>query len=150
MIIQPRVDVFRGNRSLGTLNPSQNLYLTAGNQVQAVPTPGVREEPGGMLLGLFDGSNPLPDLSGIFQGQNPFEDVYVVLDAYPQTAGGAATFLVLVNPMVGFIWLGGLLLGLGGLIALVPARRKKRAASPAAEPVRQVASAATRPEEAAV
>ncbi len=150
MVIQARVDIYRGNRSLGTLNPSQNLYLAGGNQVQAVPTPGVREEPGGMLLALFDGSNPVPDLAGIFQGQNPFEDVYVVLDAYPQTANGAATFLVLVNPMVGFIWLGGLLLGLGGLVALVPARRKKRAGNRAAEPVRRVASTSTRPEEAVV
>jgi len=150
MVIQARVDLYRGTRSLGVLTPAQNLYLSGGQTVQALPTPAVREEPGGMLMALLSGSSPWPDLGEIFQGHNPFEDVYVVLDAYTSSPNGPGTLLVFVNPMVGFIWLGGALLGLGGLIALVPARRRRRAVDTAAEPQREAAMAPAQQEEVAV
>jgi cytochrome c biogenesis factor len=47
-------------------------------------------------------------------------------------------FLLIVSPLVTWIWLGALIIGLGGLIALWPvpavARRRREAAVPARQP----------------
>lgn len=85
-----------------------------------------------MVYGLFQGRSPLSDLSQLAHGRNPFEDLYVVLEAVDaqnastHNPNRAVTLQVLVNPMVGFIWLGGLVVGLGGVFALFPARRRRR------------------------
>jgi cytochrome c biogenesis factor len=68
--------------------------------------------------------------------------LYIVLqgidtaNANAHNANRTVIVQVLVNPMVGFIWLGGIVIGLGGFAALVPARRRRRVAVTAAEPVR--------------
>lgn len=83
-----------------------------------------------MLLGIPAGRSPLPDLGQLFRGRNPFEDLYIVLQAvnpnmkHPERS--SAQIEVLVNPMVGFIWLGGMVAGLGGVVALLPALRRRR------------------------
>ncbi len=143
-------DVSRGGRSLGTFVPTQNLYFTSG---QNVPTPAVREEPLDMFTGLLSGRNPVPELAQLAHGRNPFEDVYLVLQAYDHVRASnlndpraTATLQVLINPMVGFIWLGGLVVGLGGLFALVPSRRRRPATVESPEWIR----APVQPEEAPV
>jgi cytochrome c-type biogenesis protein CcmF len=132
MVIEAPTKVDYGDRTLGTLLPSQNVYPT---MEQPVVTPAVREEPWDMALGLVRGRSPLPDLAQLFRGRNPFEDLYVVLvsvnnvnaNNFSAPRSGSVTLQVLVNPMVGFIWLGGALVGLGGLLALLPGRRRRRA-----------------------
>jgi cytochrome c-type biogenesis protein CcmF len=58
------------------------------------------------------------------------EDLYVTLLGYnPET--GAATLRVFVNPLVGWIWLGGAIVALGAAFAAWPERRR-RAVLPAA------------------
>lgn len=52
------------------------------------------------------------------------EDLYLVLGGW--TADGTATFEVLVNPLVSWIWIGGGVLFLGGLIAFWPDKRERR------------------------
>lgn len=52
------------------------------------------------------------------------EDLYVILGAWND---GTATFKVLVNPMVMWLWIGGGLFLLGGLVAFWPARRRRGA-----------------------
>ena len=47
------------------------------------------------------------------------EDLYVVLNAW---GDGAATFYVFVNPMMVWVWIGGMVLTFGGLAAWWPAR----------------------------
>jgi cytochrome c-type biogenesis protein CcmF len=128
VVIRGAVTASRAGESLGTLYPSQNVF-TAG---QTVATPGVREEPFGLVTGLFSGHNPLDDLGQLFAGRNPFEDLYIVLEAPGKKTNSPSTIQVLVNPMVGFIWLGGMVMGLGGLLALLPPRRRVRVT--AAEP----------------
>ena len=54
------------------------------------------------------------------------EDLYVILVSWDET--GAAAFKVLVNPLVIWIWIGGTVVVLGGLIAFWPKRRAKPAA----------------------
>jgi cytochrome c-type biogenesis protein CcmF len=50
------------------------------------------------------------------------EDLYVVLAGYD---GNEATFKVLVNPLVAWLWIGGGMMALGTLIAMAPDRRRK-------------------------
>ena len=54
------------------------------------------------------------------------EDLYVTLIAYnPDT--GSATLRVFVNPLVGWIWLGGAIVALGAVFAAWPERRRRAA-----------------------
>jgi cytochrome c-type biogenesis protein CcmF len=67
----------------------------------------------------------------------PLEDLYVILETFEDEGGELvdpnlsqqATFTFLVNPLVSFIWLGSLVLTVGGLIAMWPdaERIRKRA-----------------------
>jgi cytochrome c-type biogenesis protein CcmF len=135
MVLGAQVTAFRNGRSLGIFVPSLNVYP---GQSEPVVTPAVREEPFDMVTGLFAGRNPLPDLAALFQGRNPFEDLYFVLqgvDAHMKhPATSPATIQVFVNPMVGFIWLGGIVIGLGGLTALLPAARRRRVPAAVTQP----------------
>ncbi|OGO30776.1 MAG: cytochrome C biogenesis protein [Chloroflexi bacterium RBG_16_56_11] len=54
------------------------------------------------------------------------EDLYVILVGWEDT--GATSFKVIINPLVSWIWLGGIVFVLGGLLAFWPERR--RPASP--------------------
>ncbi len=50
------------------------------------------------------------------------EDLYVILIG--QDPDGRTAFKVLVNPLVDWIWIGGAVICLGGLVAFWPERRK--------------------------
>ncbi len=56
------------------------------------------------------------------------EDLYVTLLA-SDSATGAVTVRVFLNPMVVWIWIGGFLVGVGSLFAIWPDRRRARVAS---------------------
>ena len=63
----------------------------------------------------------------------PTRDLYVVLNAL--TEDGAANLTVFVNPLVLWLWVAGVLVALGGLLAAwpgPPSSRRERARSPAA------------------
>jgi len=53
---------------------------------------------------------------------NLVEDLYVILDDWDDTQNAA--FTILVNPMVSWIWIGGFLLLVGGLVSFSAAPRK--------------------------
>ena len=55
----------------------------------------------------------------------PFSDVYLSLAAVPDTPGGPAVIGVVVQPLVGWLWLGGVLMAVGTLLAAVPGRRRR-------------------------
>jgi cytochrome c-type biogenesis protein CcmF len=55
--------------------------------------------------------------------EHPAEDLYLVLVAYEQD-GSRATIKAIVSPMVGWIWLGGMVIGAGVIFALWPRRRR--------------------------
>jgi cytochrome c-type biogenesis protein CcmF len=139
MVLQANLATSRAGQSLGLLAPSLNYYTT---MQQPVVTPAVREQPFDLMQGLVQGENPLPQLAQLFHGRNPFEDLYVVLQGIDTTNAGkhntnrAIILQVMVNPMVGFIWFGGFLVGLGGVAALVPSRRRRRAPAMVTEPIR--------------
>ena len=53
----------------------------------------------------------------------PLEDLYIILVGWGDD--GSTTFKVLVNPLVSWMWIGGGVLFLGGLVAFWPERREK-------------------------
>ena len=81
------------------------------------------------------------------------EDLYVILSDVADLRGALAnepeaqtvTFTFLVNPLVGWIWYGGMIVALGGLIAMWPGAPAGRARvpEPAALPARAPATAVT-------
>jgi len=147
MVLGVDLRVLRAGQDLGVLSPSQNIFVTGQ---QTVITPAVREEPWDMATGLLQGHSPLPDLAQLVSGRNPFEDLYIMLEAVDTGNAGvhranrSVTIQAMVNPMVGFIWLGGFVVGLGGFCALLPARRRRRVTAVATEAIR------IQPEEAPV
>jgi cytochrome c-type biogenesis protein CcmF len=64
------------------------------------------------------------------------EDLYLVYAAPPPAEGGKAIVQVFLNPLVMWVWIGGIVLGLGTLIALLPNQKissAKRARTPVEE-----------------
>jgi cytochrome c-type biogenesis protein CcmF len=51
-----------------------------------------------------------------------FEDLYVILSAFEQD-GRSATIKAMINPMISWIWIGGGIILLGVLVAVLPERR---------------------------
>ncbi len=52
------------------------------------------------------------------------EDLYIILAGFQED--GSATFKIHVNPLVKWLWIGGLVLGAGTLIAMLPDWREKK------------------------
>jgi cytochrome c-type biogenesis protein CcmF len=99
-----RVEVARDGRRVAVLDPRMNHYDT---QREPIGTPAVRTGFG--------------------------HDLYLSIlnvDPATQTLGLHA----LVNPMVGWIWIATFVMALGGVLALLPARRREAAAVPAGVP----------------
>ena len=63
-----------------------------------------------------------------------FDDVYLTIDALPADPGGPVTIGVTVQPLVAWLWGGGVLLVLGAVLAAVPGRRR-RPTDPVSAPV---------------
>jgi cytochrome c-type biogenesis protein CcmF len=61
--------------------------------------------------------------TGVGIRTTPLDDLYVVLAGWEED--GSASFMVFVNPLVIWIWLGGIMAVGGGLIALWPERRAR-------------------------
>lgn len=65
-------------------------------------------------------------------------DLYVVLGAYdPDT--GLATFQAYLNPMVAWLWIGGLIIALGTVVVMLPPRASRQVTVTAPEGVRAAA-----------
>jgi cytochrome c-type biogenesis protein CcmF len=102
--IRARVDISRNGRNLGALYPRMNQYE---NQREPIGTPAVRT--------------------------SLTEDLYLSIHNIDSDSGTVG-LLVLVNPMVGWIWIATAIIALGGLVAIVPAWRGETVAVRAAAP----------------
>lgn len=89
--------------------------VSAGLQVARNGTPWTVMAPGKRFLEGFE-DQPVSNI-GIRYGL--VEDLYIVLTGWEAQS---ATFYVFVNPLVSWIWIGGFVLVLGGLIAWWPER----------------------------
>ncbi len=92
------LQVARGGRVVGQMDPKLNFYRTSD---QPVATPAVRSRPD--------------------------KDLYLTLLSFEQD-GSSATLRAVVEPLVGWIWIGGFIVGLGALVSGWPARRRRRIA----------------------
>jgi cytochrome c-type biogenesis protein CcmF len=91
------IDVAVGGVSLGSLSPRDNTYLKGKMAGQKIGTPAVRS---GMK-----------------------EDLYLTLLRVDESAGlKIASVRVIVQPMMRWLWFGGLVMVAGGLIAAWPKR----------------------------
>jgi cytochrome c-type biogenesis protein CcmF len=114
-VVKARVRIERDGRDLGVYAPSVNIFPGSTN---AIGTPSVR-------TGLR-------------------EDVYLTLVSAPSgDAAGRVTIGVAVNPMVVWLWIGGGVVVLGTVLALVPGPRRRRvvAEAPVEQPEREAVMA---------
>ncbi len=90
----------------------------------------------GKLLGQIEPhrniyhKNPEMPTSEVGLRSTPIEDVYVLLNGWEQ-GGEMATFTVYVNPLTMWMWIGGIVLVIGTLIAIWPHPARRKAESPA-------------------
>jgi cytochrome c-type biogenesis protein CcmF len=89
--------VTKGGRDVGQVVPTRQLFRLREDQPQTIP---------GVL-------------------SRPLEDVYVLLGTYDPESG-KATFKAFVNPLIGGVWLGMLILVAGTLIAAWPDAAEER------------------------
>ena len=61
------------------------------------------------------------------------EDLYLTLMAFDQQQGSHATIRAIVNPAVPWLWIGGMIVALGAILAVMPQRGSGRPAVSAAE-----------------
>jgi cytochrome c-type biogenesis protein CcmF len=94
-VLVAEVSVTRDGRSLGRVDPSLNLYPGAS---EPIGTPSIRY---GVL-----------------------KDLYSSVIGFEGEAGGRATFRFFLNPGVLWLWVGGGIMALGGLVAAWPTRRR--------------------------
>jgi cytochrome c-type biogenesis protein CcmF len=86
-----QITVSQNGRTLADLRPRHDLYLGAM------------------------GNTPM-NVAGLYSSVQG--DFYVLLADFQQPDGATATFKVFVNPLINFIWFGGLILIVGTLVAV--------------------------------
>jgi len=104
-VLAAGVTILRDGREIGRMEPRMNFYPMSD---QPVPTPSVRSRPAG--------------------------DLYINLQAFAQD-GSNATLRVIVEPLVPWIWAGGMIVCLGAIISM----GGRRTAAPSAVRVRAAA-----------
>jgi cytochrome c-type biogenesis protein CcmF len=92
-----------------TYRPSNTTYLNMGAEVG---TPSVR-------TGLT-------------------EDVYLTLDPGAAAGDTSATIRVFIKPMILWLWIGGLVMAIGTLLAAFPGSRRRRAVEPVSAPISEL------------
>ena len=105
------------------------------------------------LLRVDGGSVFTPAISQFGNGTQPVgtpaidsslsSDVYLTINSIP-SKGGAWTFGVVVQPMVMWLWVGGVLIVVGSILSAVPGRRR-RPTDPVSTPVAAAAPPAPEP-----
>ena len=108
------VHVTQGDREVGVLTPSMNFYQSRAAQDMGPTTE----------VGLHTSLR---------------EDVYVVLNGY-ENGGQLAAFEIFVNPLMIWLWIGGLVMVLGTLFALWPMPERAPQRVPSRRPIAQPVS----------
>ncbi len=99
--VHVQLAVSRGGRSLGTLAPGQRLFTDTADQ---------------RVANEVDIRTLFPSLT----------DVYTILQGIDANSSQGVDVKVLVNPMIGLIWLAGVVFLTGAVVALWPDPREAR------------------------
>jgi cytochrome c-type biogenesis protein CcmF len=85
-------------------------------------------------IGTFDGSTTGTSTPAIVS--TPFVDVYLALTSVPKSsaASNPVDIDVFIQPLIAWLWAGGALVAVGGLLAAAPGRRR-RPTDPASVPL---------------
>lgn len=105
-VTEAKVSLYRDGKFLQTLEPHKDFFLSTR---QPLSIPAVFSRPG--------------------------EDVYVLLVAWEEIGLTGSTFKIYLNPLVNWIWLGGLALIVGTLLAAWPERQAAVSWTVARQPV---------------
>ncbi|HEX3035686.1 MAG TPA: heme lyase CcmF/NrfE family subunit [Thermodesulfobacteriota bacterium] len=97
--IAATLTLFNAGEKVGVMVPERNIYKYQGNRE-------INQETEVALRSSFR------------------DDLYVILSEF--NGSGTATFRVLINPMVSWIWAGGVVLLLGAIITMWPSMRRQR------------------------
>ncbi len=100
LIREADIAVFNNGRAVGQINPRTEFYQRTG---QPMTIPGVRSTVG--------------------------EDFYVIMVNWESVTADAATFRVYLNPLINWVWAGGIIFVLGTLIAAWPAAAEEKVAA---------------------
>jgi cytochrome c-type biogenesis protein CcmF len=95
---------------------------------------------------LIDGEGPYaPALTGFAGGGNligtpsvrstPFDDVMVSLLALPAQVGDPVSIRVIVQPFIIWLWIGGMVMAFGTILASIPSRLWRRPTDPVSAPL---------------
>ncbi|HXQ90544.1 MAG TPA: heme lyase CcmF/NrfE family subunit [Acidimicrobiales bacterium] len=136
-----------GHRGEVTLRPGQSA-TSDGHRIEFVGLAQVRTpaRTATEAVVLVDGHGPLRPAVSQFGANTEAvgtpaidstleDDVYLTVDALPVRPGGPVTIGVTVQPLVAWLWGGGLLLVLGAILAAVPGKRRRRPTDPVSAPV---------------
>jgi cytochrome c-type biogenesis protein CcmF len=107
-VVGADLTAFIGTREIGKLDPRLNFY---GETREPITTPAVRSR--------------------------PIDDLYINLLAFDEN-GAHATINVIIEPMVFWIWFGGLVVALGAVVSAWPPRRRREPRRRTTVPVEQV------------
>ncbi len=95
-VISATLSIFENNKKIGSLNPAIENYKYINEQT----------------------------VSEVAIRSSLKEDLYVILIGY-ETNGSAASFKIVINPLIAWIWLGGIVIFFGTLFVLLPDKREK-------------------------
>jgi cytochrome c-type biogenesis protein CcmF len=98
LITESSMDVYLGDRLVKTINPRTELYTRTGQPMT------------------------IPDLRSTV-----IDDFYVLLVAWEPAAAGQATVRIYLNPLVNWVWTGGIIFIFGTMIAAWPDRADDKA-----------------------
>jgi cytochrome c-type biogenesis protein CcmF len=106
-VVAANFSILDGERVTGAMSPRLNYYTARGGE--PITTPSVRSR--------------------------VTNDLYMTLLAFEQD-GSSATVSVIVEPLVSWIWVGGLIVALGAILGMRPARERRAAAASTRAPAR--------------
>ena len=93
------ITLFENGKQVDTIAPEKNIYKYEGNRE-------INQETEVALRSTFK------------------DDLYIILSGFNED--GSATIRVMINPLVNWIWAGGLVLVIGAVVTMWPSRRKSR------------------------
>jgi cytochrome c-type biogenesis protein CcmF len=96
-VVGATLTVFHEGEELGPMQPRMNYYP---NSEQPIATPAVRS--------------------------SLKEDLYLTLMSFDAEEGAHATVRAIVNPAVPWLWIGGMIVALGAILAVAPQRKSRR------------------------